>query len=1219
LKRSVWTEGTTITRGKMKEDRKTKARLLDEMAAMRRRIADLEKAEADRIAAQKAFSETEALYRTLIETSPDPIIMFAPDGSVLAANAQAARAYGTASVAELLGEVKTIFDVLASESLEAAAANLRRLISTGGPQKHEYLVRVRSGSVIPMEINSSLVRTAAGEPRAVISVVRDIADRKKTEEALRESEARFRLIAENTADQISILDMNLRFTYVSPNIIRLRGFTVEEAMAQSLEEVLTPESLKLALAAYEEEMSLEAEGTADPERMRVLELEEYVKGGGTIWAEVSVSLLRDSEGRPVEMLIVTRDITEKRQAAEALRKSEERWKFALEGAGDGVWDWDAVTNRVFFSRQWKAMLGYREDEIGGTLADWDRLVHPDDKAATYEAIERHFRGETYIYESEHRLLCKDGSYKWILDRGKVIEWTDDGKPRRILGTHTDIAYLKRMEESLRESEERFRAFMDNMPNMVVINDKDSRTLFFNREFLDNHPGEKYLGKTPAEVFPPKVADRMMASDAHALSEGYISYLGRWIDKDGNRRIYETRKFAIGQKAKEPLIGMIITDVTDRKRAEEALENSEREKSTILDAMSEIVMYLDTDMRIVWTNSTLNRLFKMEPDRFRGQRCYETLHGLDRPCRVCPVVTAMDTGRPCTVEDFSSFGRRWTLHANPVVNEGGKVIGYVEIVTDITERKQAEEDLQESRRRLADIISFLPDATLVIDKDGRVIAWNRAIEEMTGVKEADMLGKGDYEYALPFYGERRPILIDLALHLDEEREKDYTAFKRVGDILFGEAFTPALPPGDIHLSATASVLRDSRGEVIAAIECIRDNTERRQLEERLNRAEKMEGLGRLAGGVAHDLNNVLGVLVGYAELLAEKLADDNPLRKYAVHIQQSGLRGSAIIEDLLTLARRGVSVSEVVDLNKVVSDFFRTPEFEQLRFNHPQVRIRTDLEEGLFRIKGSPIHLGKTVMNLVLNAVEAISGPGTVTVRTENRYIDRRVQGYDDVCEGEYTVLSVSDTGKGISPRDIGKIFEPFYTKKIMGKSGTGLGLAVVWGAVKDHNGHIDVVSDEGKGTIFTLYFPATREEATGTKETLSPEFYRGRGESILVVDDVSDQRELAASMLQRLGYRVETAAGGEEAVERLSGNGRIDLVVLDMIMEPGIDGLETYRRICAIRPGQKAVIVSGFAETDRVREAQELGAGAFVRKPYIMEKIGLAIRRELDGRAAHSP
>ena len=346
-----------------------------------------------------------------------------------------------------------------------------------------------------------------------------------------------------------------------------------------------------------------------------------------------------------------------------------------------------------------------------------------------------------------------------------------------------------------------------------------------------------------------------------------------------------------------------------------------------------------------------------------------------------------------------------------------------------DRKRAEEELKENRKQLANIIEFLPDATLVIDKEGKVIAWNRAIEAMTGVKKEDMIGKGNHEYALPFYGDRRHILIDLVLHPDREIEKKYTAIQRMGDILFGEAFTPNLPPGNVHLSATASVLRDENGEITAAIECIRDNTERKRLEERLNRAEKMESLGTLAGGVAHDLNNVLGVVVGYSELLRDELPENSPLRSYADNIVQSGVRGAAIIQDLLTLARRGVNIAEVVDLNKLVFNYLRTPEFEKLKSYHPGVKIRTDLEDKLLNIKGSPIHLGKTIMNLVSNAVEAISGQGEVTIKTENRYLDRPVHGYDEMQEGDYVVLKVSDTGTGISATTLKRYSSPFIQKK----------------------------------------------------------------------------------------------------------------------------------------------------------------------------------------------
>ena len=251
------------------------------------------------------------------------------------------------------------------------------------------------------------------------------------------------------------------------------------------------------------------------------------------------------------------------------------------------------------------------------------------------------------------------------------------------------------------------------------------------------------------------------------------------------------------------------------------------------------------------------------------------------------------------------------------------------------------------------------------------------------------------------------------------------------------------------------------------------------------------------------------------------------------------------------------------------------------------------------------------MNLVSNAAEAMTEGGKIMVSTESRYIDRPISGYDEVEEGDYVVLTVSDTGVGISPEDMGRIFEPFYTKKVMGRSGTGLGMAVVWGTVKDHNGYIHVQSTEGKGTTFSLYFPVTRKAVTKDKALVSIDDYMGKGESILVVDDVEEQREIASKILKKLDYSVSTVSSGEEAVDYLKDNS-VDLLILDMIMDPGIDGLETYKRIIELRPGQKALIVSGFSETKRVKKAQKLGAGAYVKKPFLLEKIGLAIRAELD-------
>lgn len=544
-------------------------------------------------------------------------------------------------------------------------------------------------------------------------------------------------------------------------------------------------------------------------------------------------------------------------------------------------------------------------------------------------------------------------------------------------------------------------------------------------------------------------------------------------------------------------------------------------------------------------------------------------------------------------------------------------GAVVTIQDITEQKLMEEDLKTQRERLENIIKFLPDAILVIDREGKVLAWNRTMEYISGVKKEEMAGRGNYEYALPFYGERRPTLVDLALQPDPEMEQKYTTFKRSGDMLSAETFIMIPGMGETrHLSATASALRDEHGDIIAAIECIRDDTERKKLEERLKQAEKMEALGQLAGGVAHDLNNVLGVLVGYSELLLNGLQQNDKMRNYIERILESGKKAAAMISDLLTLARRGVVVSDVINLNDLVKDYLNMPEFEKLNYYHRDVKIAANLENGLLNIKGSPVHIGKVIMNLVSNAAEAITGPGTVTIKTESRYMDSSIEGLEEMPEGEYAVLSVIDTGSGISASDLNRIFEPFYTKKKMGRSGTGLGLSIVWGTVKDHNGYIDVKSKIGQGTTFSVYFPATREAVKAVGGTMSYEDFMGKGESILVVDDIKQQRELAETLLDKLGYSVTCASGGEEAI-KLAKLNKFDLVMLDMIMDPGIDGLDTYKEILKINPGQKAIIVSGYTETDLVKKAQELGAGEFVQKPYILEILARAIKRELEGKGAN--
>ena len=387
-------------------------------------------------------------------------------------------------------------------------------------------------------------------------------------------------------------------------------------------------------------------------------------------------------------------------------------------------------------------------------------------------------------------------------------------------------------------------------------------------------------------------------------------------------------------------------------------------------------------------------------------------------------------------------------------------------------------------------------------------------------------------------------------------------------------------------------------------------ERQRLTVQLQRAEKMEAIGTLAGGVAHDLNNILSGIVSYPELLLLQLSEDSPLRSSILTIKESGQKAATVVQDLLTLARRGVAITNVVNLNQIISDYLKSPEYKSLKSSYTATQIKIKLESNLLNIIGSSIHLSKTLMNLVANAAESMPDGGMISLKTENRYIDRPVSGYDDVEEGDYAVLIISDSGIGISPEDLSRIFEPFYTKKVMGKSGTGLGMAVVWGTIKDHKGYIDVQSNVGKGTTFTLYFPATRRKIAREKFRLAIENYMGDQKSILIVDDIKEQREIASNMLEQLGYPVAAVSSGEEAIDYLKSCSA-DLIILDMIMDPGIDGLETFRRIIKLHPGQKVIIASGFSETVRVKEAQKLGAGEYIKKPYTLEQIGLAVKNEL--------
>jgi two-component system cell cycle sensor histidine kinase/response regulator CckA len=396
--------------------------------------------------------------------------------------------------------------------------------------------------------------------------------------------------------------------------------------------------------------------------------------------------------------------------------------------------------------------------------------------------------------------------------------------------------------------------------------------------------------------------------------------------------------------------------------------------------------------------------------------------------------------------------------------------------------------------------------------------------------------------------------------------------------------------------------DRSGAFVAVEGIARDVTESRETDEQLRRAQRLETAGRLASQVAHDFNNLLGPLVAYPELILDVLPDGHPARPLCEQMLRSAEQMASINQNLLALGRRGHVDQRPLDLNRLAVEAL-----EGL-LAPPTLTIERRLDPELLPISGSAAQLTRVLANLLTNARDAMADRGTLTVATASVYVDRPVGGYNRVEIGEYARVDVSDSGPGIDPAIRDRIFDAFFTtKQGAGLRGSGLGLSIVQAIVDDHRGYVDVRSEPGRGAVFSVYLPVTRD---AIDEKLDESLPIGH-ERVLVVDDDPMQREVALRLLERLGYTASAAASGEAAVARLRDE-QFDLLVLDMVMPPGIDGADTYRRAAELRPGIRAVVVSGFAESDRVRQAQELGAGAYVRKPVTLSQLAHAVRAELD-------
>jgi len=745
-------------------------------------------------------------------------------------------------------------------------------------------------------------------------------------------------------------------------------------------------------------------------------------------------------------------------------------------------------------------------------------------------------------------------------------------------------------------------------NAIALADLDGNLTYVNRSFLDmwGYDDEKeVLGRSALSFW--EVEEKAAEVARVSLTSG--NWAGDLVAKrkDGSTSFVQLSANLVSDDYGRPICQMAsFMDVTERKKAEEALRESENIFSLFMEHNPIYVFFKDENIRSIRLSRNYEQMLGRPIDELLGKTMDELFPADLAKSMIADDLRILNEGNPVTVEEELN-GRFYETTKFPILINGKPkyLAGYT---IDITDRKQTEEALRESEEKFRSFMETANDLMHISDKDGYFTYVNESMamslgytkEEMIGMHINKILGIENYTKE-SFEKNVKSLLMKLAKEGEITLETHYVT--KDGRKIQGERKVIPIYDRDSEYAGSRVIFHDLTKRK-------RAEKEKESLQDKLQRSQKMESMGLLAGGVAHDLNNVLSGIVSYPDLLLLNLPEDSKLRKPIETIQESGHRAAAIVQDLLTVARGVATTKGSLNLNDLIGDYLKSPEFQKLEYFHPTVTVKTNLDSDLLNVIGSHVHIRKMVMNLVSNASEAIEGSGNVNISTMNRYIDRPLRGYDDVNIGEYAVLAVSDDGSGISSDDLERIFEPFYTKKVMGRSGTGLGLAVVWNVVQDHKGYIDVKSDEN-GTTFELYFPITREEISVKDLSIPIEDLKGDGETILVVDDMESQRYISCKMLDTLGYKTKAVSGGEEAVEYLKENS-VDLLLLDMIMDPGINGRETYERIIKIHPRQKAIIVSGFAETEDVKEAEKLGVGIYIKKPLTLEKIGLAIKEELE-------
>jgi len=988
----------------------------------------------------------------------------------------------------------------------------------------------KDGTFLWVEVRANFLRDITGQPVGVLGVTRDITERKKAEEAIREGETKYRLLAENVTDVIWTVDMDLNLTYISPSVFQTRGYKPEEAMQLSLKDQLTPDSIALTTRVLAEELAFEAYENKDLKRTRTLELEFFKKDGSTNWAEVKLTFIRDAGGKAIGILGVSRDITERKQAEDALRESEKKYRTLVEQELQGIVIVVGPPPKlVFVNSSFAKMTGYTVSELlAMSPQGLTELVHPDDREMFFGRFAERLAGKNPPNRYESRALTRDNRTLWLEIASTRIEY--QGGPA-VQAVFTDITERKLQEE------EHFH-FFKSMERIDRVIRKETDV-------------EEMLKGIIDRVFSIFECDRAWL--LYPCDPDVPSFT---VPMEKSRPEYPGA-LALGMEI--PLPQTTAQDFRDALETDGPIRFGPEEDKPV--------------------NADLRDQFSVKSQMFMA---------------IYPKI-----GKPWVFGMHQcAYARRWTDAERVLFNEIGRRI------SDGLSSLLFFRDLKESEEKFRTITASAKDAIIMIDNAGNISYWNEAAEIIFGYAIEEVMGRDLHGIFVPTQSQR-------------DYNRAFSVFRETGKgpVVGKTIELPAVRKGGKELNIELSISAVKLGGQWNAIGIVRDITARKKAEEekarlqaQLNRAQRLEAVGALAGGIAHDFNNLLMAIQGRASIMLMNKDSSHPDFEHLRGIESHVESAADLTKQLLGFARGGKYEVKPTNLNELI-------EKENRMFGRTkkEITIHGKYAENLWSVEIDRGQIEQVLLNLYVNAWQAMPGGGDLYIETENVTLDENYLKPFSVDPGKYVKISVTDTGVGMDKATQEKIFDPFFTTKKKGR-GTGLGLASVYGIVKNHNGFINVYSEKGHGSTFNVYLPASEKEVMKEKKVGS-DALRG-SETVLLVDDEDIIIEVAEELLEHLGYNVLTARTGKEAVETYKKNKeRIDVVVLDMIM-PDMSGGRTYERLKEVSPKVKVLLSSGYSINGQATEILDQGCDGFIQKPFKMIELSRKLREILDKKQA---